>query len=187
MLLGKIDKYPPICYVESKSTGSPSLSLCSRGDEMKKEFYNLSECEPFIRAVLEKGGAFPFYPQGTSMEPAICAGRDMVVLSPLPGQLKKYQIVLYKRDNGAFVLHRIIHINDSSFTMRGDHQFLSEPGIRREQMIGIVTELVRDGRTIHINDTAHRILAVLWVRTAFLRRVWRRFLASIRSALHKLV
>lgn len=142
---------------------------------MKKEFFKLEECEPVIRKVLGEGGTFPFYPRGTSMKPFILAERDMVVLSPLPDRLKKYQIILYKRDNGAFVLHRIIRVNGSCCTMRGDNQFLSEPGIRRDQMIGIVTAISRNGRTVNPNDARRRITAAFWVWTALPRRMWRHF------------
>ncbi|MDY4515058.1 MAG: S24/S26 family peptidase [Hominisplanchenecus sp.] len=142
---------------------------------MKKEFFKLDECEPLIRKTLEKGGTFKFYPRGTSMEPTIHAGRDMVVLSPLPDCLRKYQIVLYKRTNGAFVLHRIIKVKGSCCTMRGDNQFVSEPGIQKEQMIGMVTQIICNGDVIPVNDTRHRIAAALWVKTALPRRVWRHF------------
>lgn len=142
---------------------------------MKKEFIKLEEYEPVIRKILKEGGTFPFYPRGTSMSPFILAERDMVVLSPLPDRLKKYQIVLYKRDNGAFVLHRIIRINGSCCTMRGDNQFLSEPGIRRDQMIGIVSKIFCNDQPVNPNDTRHRITAALWVWTALPRRIWRHF------------
>ena len=142
---------------------------------MKKEFIKLEEYEPVIRKILKEGGTFPFYPRGTSMSPFILAERDMVVLSSLPDRLKKYQIVLYKRDNGAFVLHRIIRINGSCCTMRGDNQFLSEPGIRRDQMIGIVSKIFCNDQPVNPNDTRHRITAALWVWTALPRRIWRHF------------
>ena len=75
---------------------------------MERECYNLRDMEPVIRKVLAEGGVFSFYPKGTSMEPTIHQGTDQVLLKALPEKLKSYQIILYRRANGAFVLHRIV-------------------------------------------------------------------------------
>ncbi len=145
--------------------------------EHNKIFFTLAECEPLLRSTLAKGGAFRFIPRGTSMLPTIVGGRDMVELSPLPERLRKFQIVLYKRDNGAFVLHRIVRIKGDTFTMRGDHQYVNEPGIRREQLLGIVTRVTTPaGRILEMETAGARARAALWVHTAFFRRVWKHFI-----------
>ena len=149
---------------------------------MEREFYNLSDMESVIRKVLAKGGTFPFYPKGTSMEPTIHQGTDQVLIKALPEKLKKYQIILYKRANGAFVLHRIVKAGKDSYTMRGDNQFYTEPGIRRDQMIGMVCKLKNPQGEISTESIAFLMKSAMWVESAGIRRIFlavRRRIAKI--------
>lgn len=133
----------------------------------------LEEFEPVIRKILAEGGNFQFAPRGTSMQPYIYQGRDQVVLAPLPeGKLKKYQVILYKRKNGAYVLHRIVKVKKDSYTMRGDNQFQNEKGIKKEQMIGLVTKVVRGEKEKSMETITARFTAMIWVKTAFLRKMY---------------
>lgn len=141
---------------------------------MKKEFYSLNESESLIRNVLERGGTFKFYPRGTSMYPMIREGRDMVLLTSIPARLKKYQAVLYKRENGAFVLHRIVGISDNSYTMRGDNQFVLEHGIKKEQMIGLVCAIENEKQKIDTQQFGYRCKIVIWVKSTWIRKWIRR-------------
>lgn len=141
---------------------------------MEKELYQLSKIEPVMRRTLEQGGVFPFYPHGTSMIPMIVEDRDQVILTHLPEKPKKYQIILYKRKNGAFVLHRIVGVAKDRFgetyTMRGDNQYQNEYGIRKEQMIGMVCGIVKNGKTVDPLHGLEYAKAVLWVNTVRLRQ-----------------
>lgn len=139
--------------------------------DMQKKEIKLAQMEETIRKVLDKGGSFTFYPRGTSMQPFVVQGRDKITLELLPDQVKKYDVILYKRENGAFVLHRVVGKKRDGYVFRGDNQFVKEYGIKREQMIGIMTEVVRGDDVIRVNDTGHRLWAMLWVHTVLLRRI----------------
>lgn len=134
---------------------------------MQKIDMKLEEMEPVMRKVLAEGGTFSFYPRGTSMNPFLVQGRDCVVLAPLPERLKKGDAVLYKRKDGAFVLHRIVKIKNENYTMRGDNQFINEPGIRKNQMIGVVQEIRNADRKIRTDEKKYRIRVRIWMKTAF--------------------
>lgn len=145
---------------------------------MQKQEIKLEQMEETIRKVLEKGGTFTFYPRGTSMQPFVVQGRDKITLESLPTQVKKYDVILYKRENGAFVLHRVVGKKEDGYVFRGDNQFVNEYGIKREQMIGIMTEIIRGDDVIRVNDTKHRLWARFWVNTVFFRRV-KNFLSAV--------
>ena len=136
---------------------------------------------PLIRERLDAGSSVRFYPLGTSMLPMLRQGQDAVVLSPLPEQLHRFDLPLYRRDNGQYVLHRIIALSDTC-TCMGDNQFLPEPGIRREQMIGIVTAFTRNGREYQVTDLRYRLYCRLWHHTRPLRRAWRRIRRTLRAS-----
>jgi hypothetical protein len=124
---------------------------------------------PLILERLAAGENVQFTPRGTSMRPMIYGDRDHVVLSPVKGKLKKYDIPLYKRDNGQYVLHRIVKVGET-YTMVGDNQYQREPGIRPDQLLAVVSAFVRDGKLYSVTDPAYRAYCRIWHFSRPLRR-----------------
>lgn len=129
---------------------------------------------PVFREQLEAGHSVRFSPKGVSMLPMLRQGIDTVVLSPLPEKLKKYDIPLYQRDNGKYVLHRIVKVGPT-YTCIGDNQFQKETGLRRDQMIAVVTSFSRGERSISVSNFMYRLYCRFWHYSRpvrhFLRRV----------------
>ena len=118
------------------------------------------------------GQSVKFSPRGTSMLPMIVPGRDSVTLSSPPERLKKFDIPLYRREDGSFVLHRVVKVGDS-YTCIGDHQFKAEPGIEHGQVMAVVTAFTRKGKTYSVSCAGYRLYCVLWHISRPARRVWR--------------
>lgn len=75
---------------------------------------------------------------GGSMVPFLHSG-DTAFLDPLPPKLRRGDIVLYRRANGDYVLHRICRIRrDGSFVMVGDAQQRLEILPSRDMIHGFV-------------------------------------------------
>ena len=110
------------------------------------------QLEPIIRKKISEGGKVIIEPKGTSMLPIIIQGEDKVELSPVSGQLKKYDIVFYKRRNGKFVLHRIIAVRKNDYILRGDNQIINEYGITDDMIIAVATAIIKDSKVIKTND-----------------------------------
>ncbi len=142
-------------------------------DSLHNQPLTLDDMMPTIRQTLAQGKNVTFTPGGVSMLPMLRPNRDSVTLSPLPRQLKKYDLPLYRRNNGRYVLHRVVKVG-KTYTCMGDNQFHKEPGLRHDQMIGIVTEFVRDGKTIPVTDLRYRLYSRLWYHSRFPRRCWRK-------------
>ncbi len=128
---------------------------------------------PLIRERLGAGQSVRIYPRGTSMLPMLVEGRDSVVLSPLPDKLKKYDLPLYQRMNGQFVLHRVVKVG-KTYTCLGDNQFSLEEGLTHEQMIAVVSSFTRQGREYKVTDWSYRLYRCLWFRSRHIRRLWLR-------------
>lgn len=128
---------------------------------------------PLIKERLAAGQSVRFGPRGTSMLPMLRQGIDNVELSPLPQKLKKYDLPLYQRENGQYVLHRIVRAEDT-YTCIGDNQFETEPGIRADQMIGLVTAFYRDQKRYSVTAWHYRLYCRLWHHGRGLRHFWRR-------------
>lgn len=103
----------------------------------------LDDVMPTIRELLAKGQSVRLYPKGVSMLPMLRQNIDSVLLSPVQGKLKKYDLPLYQRRSGQYVLHRILKVEDT-YTCIGDNQFTYEKGVRQEQLIAVVTGYYRD-------------------------------------------
>lgn len=97
--------------------------------------------------LLREGIAPPLPVVGGSMGPYLASGRDAVVLAPMGERACRVgDICLYRRDNGAYILHRIVGRRGDTYTFAGDAQTTREYGIRKEQLLGRVTAVVRKGK-----------------------------------------
>lgn len=143
---------------------------------MHDHVIRLDELMPLIRERLGAGESVRFSPHGTSMLPMLKDGRDQVILSPLPDQLKKYDLPLYQRDNGQYVLHRIVKVKDD-YTCMGDNQFVPECGLRHDQMIAVVTRFVRKGKEYSTDSFRYRAYCRFWCAV----RPFRRFLIRVKN------
>lgn len=135
---------------------------------------------PLFRETLTAGRSVKFSPKGTSMLPMLRQGKDSVRLSPLPDKLKKYDLPLYQRKSGAYVLHRIVRATDT-YTCIGDNQFDFEHGLRHEQMIGVVTAFYRGKREISVHSFGYWIYCRYWHYSRSIRHFYRRCISKLRS------
>ena len=134
--------------------------------------FSLLESEPIIREVTESGGEIRIFPKGTSMLPLLRQGKDSVVLVQADGALSRGDVPLYKRDDGQYVLHRIVKVEkDGTYTMCGDNQTALERGIRSEQVIAVASAVYRKDKRVEKSALSYRLYVLLW-RSFFVRRVY---------------
>lgn len=62
----------------------------------------MEEIVPLIEEALSAGQSVRLSPTGISMLPMLRQGIDSVVLSPVPETLRKYDLPLYRRENGKY-------------------------------------------------------------------------------------
>lgn len=98
------------------------------------------------RQLLPAVDELPLRVCGSSMAPFLVHERDTVWLSRIDRPLKVGDIVLYRRDNGVYVLHRVCALEgEGRFCMVGDAQIILEHGVRREQIFAVVRRAERKG------------------------------------------
>lgn len=142
----------------------------------------LAQLMPLMQERWAAGENVEFTPNGRSMLPMLCGGRDKVVLSPLPEKLNKYDLPLYRRDNGQFVLHRIVKVKES-YTCIGDNQYGLEKGVRHDQMLALVTGFYHKGRYHSVDEFGYRAYSCLWHWT----RPIRHFLSRCKNLLLRIL
>ena len=144
----------------------------------------LDDLMPLFREQLAAGKTVKFSPRGVSMMPMLRQGIDSVVLSPLPVKLQKYDLPLYRRDDGKYILHRIVEAGDT-YTCIGDNQFVFEYGVRHDQMIAVVTAFTRGGKMHRVDEPIYRIYCRVWHYSRGIRHFWRRGIGWIKRKVKK--
>lgn len=148
-------------------------------ENITKKSMHLDVLMPLIREQLASGASVRIHPRGTSMLPMIREGIDSVVLSSVSENPKKYEVILYQRENGQYVLHRLVKVGDT-YTFIGDHQFEHEEGITRDQLIARVSSFYRGDKRISIDKLSYRFYCRAWYNSRGIRRMWRGFVAFTR-------
>lgn len=136
---------------------------------MRTEF-KLEEFETIIKDVLDSGGEFQMFPKGSSMLPLLREKIDSVVLVKPQGQLKTGDILLYKRSNGQYVLHRIVKVNQNSYELCGDNQIQIETKVSDTDIIGVVGYFYRREKKITDRNLIYKCYNFLW-KSFILRRI----------------
>lgn len=127
----------------------------------------------------ENAGPLPLTVTGSSMSPFLIHGRDRVWLSRLTRPIRRGDILLYRRENGMYVLHRVYGVQEGAFTMVGDAQTELEHGIRPEQVIAIVTWVERKGKILMPGCFWWDFFERIWIRNLRLRRPIHRLYSMI--------
>lgn len=145
----------------------------------------LEELAPIIKEQLENGGTVGLPITGTSMLPLLVQGRDSVILSHA-GKVKTNDIIFYRRNNGAFVLHRIIGIDDKGYVLCGDNQWVKEYGITDKNIIGVVIQINRKGKVISVDDKKYVRYCNRWLKLLPIRKPLVKTLTILRAIKRKM-
>lgn len=125
---------------------------------------------------------------GNSMYPLFRSKCDSVVLAPISGDIKKNDVVLYRRKNGQYVMHRIIQRKHGVYAANGDNQAWVEKPLYREQLLGRMIAFVRNGKYVTVNRFWYRVYRFVWTKGKPFRRTMIRLLqraAKMRAWVRK--
>ena len=133
---------------------------------------------------LEKNGEMTYSNVGISMLPLLKEGRDLfTVRKKGRKRCKKYDVVLYRRPPNSYVLHRIIEVRENDYVILGDNCLNKEYGITDDDIIGVMTSYVHNGKKHSVNELIYRIYSHIWVDLAAVRV----FLMRVRIKLKRLI
>ena len=120
------------------------------------------------RRILQEEAAvqsLPLVISGNSMSPFLIHGRDTVFLSRLSRPVRRGDMLLYQRRNGSFVLHRVYKVTpEGGCIMVGDAQRELEYGIRQEQIVAIVTKVIRKDKELEPGSFWWEFFEKIWIR-----------------------
>ncbi len=138
--------------------------------------------------VLREKGMLVHFTVGDSMWPMLHNRSDHVLVVPANGRLKKYDLPLYKRPNGQYVMHRILKVRDADYITCGDNRRYKEKGITDDMIIGVAKGYWRNEKYIDCRNKWYRLYVHLWcdffmIRSGilFIRDLPRRIRKKIRK------
>ncbi len=128
-------------------------------------YVDTNEYITVLKGLTEEGHLVSLLISGWSMTPFLAHERDTIYFKKPDRPLKVGDIVFYERDDGKYVLHRIVKAHDQeTFDMAGDAQVYVERGIRRDQIFGLVVRAERKGREITPSSPVWLFYSVVWCR-----------------------
>lgn len=114
-----------------------------------------------IEAELDKHGVYASVTSGVSMEPLFRTRRDMVIIGKPEGELKKYDVALYRDRRGKYILHRVIKVKKDKYIIRGDNTYAPEH-IPKDRVIGVLTAFNRKGKRHSVTDRSYGVYVRIW-------------------------
>ena len=146
----------------------------------------MNEISANIERQLEEQGYYVSTTVGWSMYPMLRNRRDRIVVLPVGKErLKKYDLPLYRRPDGKYILHRIIGVREKDYVIRGDNTYVKEY-IPDEWILGYVSEFYRQDRHILTSSRKYRLYAAVWNFIYPLRHVFVKLRRFARRVIGKL-
>lgn len=138
-----------------------------------------------IEEVLATEGFYMGPPVGISMWPMLRNRHDVMMVVPAKGELRRYDVALYRRGE-KYVLHRVVehyeHGSQKGYVICGDNCIALEY-IPREDVLGVLSGFYRDGRRIDCETSrAYHAYAKLWVALFPARKACKGANAAARRA-----
>ena len=119
--------------------------------------------------ILARDGRLIYKTRGVSMLPMLHQDRDLVVIEPPKGRLRKYDVALYRRGK-YYVLHRVIRVLDGAYVILGDNTYTPET-VPDSAVIGVLTAFSRKGKSCRVEDRSYRLYVRFWWAMYPLRRL----------------
>ena len=120
--------------------------------------------------ILERDGMLVFVPGGNRMWPTLRHEGQAVLVLPREGKLNLYDVPLYKRADGQYVLHRVVGFRDGGYVVCGDSQFREE-FVADGQIVGVMQGFYKGKKFVDACDKKGCRRALFLRRHPFIKRV----------------
>ena len=112
--------------------------------------------------------------KGFSMEPLIRYLKDPITIMPVNRVLIPGDVVLFEREDGKLVVHRLYKISDDKRTVQtwGDNCKAPDQVILVERVLGIVISFEKNGKQILLDSDEQRERGLKWLESKIRRPAW---------------
>ena len=117
-----------------------------------------------IEKLLEEQNIVCTKVRGYSIYPFLLPGRDEVYVEKAKiEELKRGDVVLYRREHGILVLHRIWKRKGMAFYLVGDNQSEVEGPLDAQQMKGKMIAFTKNGKKSSVENISYRMISRIWL------------------------
>ena len=134
-----------------------------------------------IRRVLAEEGVFVSTSVGVSMWPMLRSRKDTIVIEPLKGRLKKFDVPLYYR-NDKLILHRVIRVRPEGYDIRGDNCIGTEKNVGEDCILGVLAGFWRGEKKVELSSFSYRFYVRFWHYAFPVRRFLKKMRAYAKAA-----
>lgn len=127
-----------------------------------QKFFSMKELAPVIEQSVNQGKQVKFTVTGNSMFPLFANRRDQVIVEKAES-ISKYDIVLHLREDGHYILHRVIGVKGNMLTIAGDNETVKERNVDSSRVIAKVTSFVRKGEECNLKSFWYKLYCRIWL------------------------
>jgi signal peptidase len=121
------------------------------------------ELFPVIQELLQNNQKVRMTVTGNSMMPFLREDTDSVELSSVNfNDLRFGQIPLIKRNNGQYILHRLVYKKKNCFYISGDAELWIEGPIMPDQLIAVVTNIWHNDKQVSLTSISWKLATTIW-------------------------
>lgn len=124
-----------------------------------------------LRDLVNEGKECRLLISGSSMAPFLVHERDSIIFSKPDRELRRGDMVFYQRDNGQYVMHRILKVKPEGLYIIGDAQTEVEGPVKPEQVFALVTKVNRKGKWVGPGNFWWWFFSTVWLRLFPVRRL----------------
>ena len=121
-----------------------------------------------VQLQLAESGRASLLVTGNSMLPVFRHMRDRVLLAP-PERFQKGDIILYQRNDGKYVLHRILQKKEGYVICCGDNQWVKER-VENTWVLAVVTGFFKHSKQYSVTDKWYQLYKWVWIAFFPVRR-----------------
>lgn len=138
-----------------------------------------------VERYLEENGELTYSNVGISMLPLLREGKDLFTVRKKDKvqRCRRYDVVLYRRPPKSLVLHRIVEVRENDYVILGDNCMTKEYGITDDDIIGVMTAYVRNGRTHTVDEPGYRLYSRVWCAITPMRIAAKKLMIKIKRSI----
>lgn len=144
---------------------------------------SIKDLIPIITECVNSGRKVKMRVTGISMQPLLHNRADTVVLCRAD-KIKKYDIVLHKREDGSYILHRVVGKKRGAYAIAGDFETEREYPVYPNQILARAEGFERNGKYHSCSEPLFVFYAVLWTAVLPMRHIILRLYYSARRLLN---
>ncbi|MDD3173826.1 MAG: S24/S26 family peptidase [Herbinix sp.] len=121
-----------------------------------------------IEAEIKENGFYYSTTVGDSMEPMLFNRQNIVLIVKPSELLKRYDIPMYKRPNGQYVLHRILKVREKDYIICGDNRWKTEI-VPHDWILGVTKGYYKADTYIDCHKKKYLLYVHLWCDFFYIR------------------